>query len=205
ADASAVAAWLDDVLDTPLGDGRGSAIQPPIRLRTLEPAGFVRELAFTLPAAAGNAVARTRRIVETVGQEFRIGGELMATPDWHGYLGGYIALVFEANGRYWLLDWKSNRLGSSDAAYHGDAMAEAIAGHGYALQFCLYTLALHRLLAARIPNYDYDRHVGGVFYAFVRGMTGADGDGAGVHFARPSRSLVERLDAQLAGLPAGGR
>ena len=196
ADARAVAAWLDDVLDTPLAAGAGAAP----RLRVLGPASFVRELKFTLPADAGNAVERTRRIVEIVRREFPIDGDVVATADWHGYLGGFIDLVFEANGRYWLLDWKSNRLGADDVAYHADAMADAIAAHGYALQFCLYTLALHRLLGSRIPGYDYDRHFGGVFYAFLRGMTGTAG--RGVQFARPSRDLVAALEAQLSD-PAG--
>ncbi|MFA7504849.1 MAG: UvrD-helicase domain-containing protein [Burkholderiaceae bacterium] len=190
ADARAVAAWLDEVLDTPLGGGIDAG------LRSLGPAGAIRELKFSLPAGSANAVDRTARIVAIVRAEFPIDGELMSTADWHGYLGGFIDLVFEADGRYWLLDWKSNRLGPDDAAYHDEAMEGAIANHGYALQFCLYTLALHRLLASRIPDYDYDRHFGGVFYAFLRGMSGAAG--AGVHFARPSRGLVAALDAQLA-------
>src|SRR5690606_41315009 len=63
-------------------------------------------------------------------------------------------------------------------------------------------VALHRLLGARLADYDYDRHFGGVFYAFLRGMTGAAG--GGVHFARPSRELVAALDAQLSGAAEGG-
>lgn len=198
ADPARVAAWLDRVLDTPLRDGPGAVPG----LRTLGPAGFMRELKFTLPVARGNASERTRRIVDIVRREFPIDGELVASADWHGYLGGFIDLVFEAQGRYWILDWKSNRLGKEDAAYRPDAMAESIARHGYALQFCLYTLALHRLLTARLPDYDYERHFGGVFYAFLRGMTGRAGEG--VHFARPSSELVAALDAQVSGAPRGG-
>ncbi len=198
ADARAVATWLDDVLDTPLRDGAGAAPG----LRALGPASFTRELKFTLPAGGANAVERTQRIVGIVRDEFDIDGQLMSSADWHGYLGGFIDLVFEADGRYWLLDWKSNRLGADDAAYHREAMAASIAGHGYALQFCLYTLALHRLLGSRLPDYDYDRHFGGVFYAFLRGMTGA-GD-QGVYFARPSGDLIAALDAQLSGPLQGG-
>ncbi|MCO5120910.1 MAG: exodeoxyribonuclease V subunit beta [Burkholderiaceae bacterium] len=198
ADARAVADWLDRVLDTPLPDGAGA--MP--RLRGLGKAGFTRELKFILPAIGSNAVDRTRRIVGIVRKEFAIDGELASNADWHGYLGGFIDLVFEADGRYWILDWKSNRLGGDDSSYHEQAMAASIASHGYALQFCLYTLALHRLLASRLPGYDYERHFGGVYYAFLRGMTGAAGKG--VHFARPSRELVVALDAQLSGTAGGG-
>lgn len=198
-DAGAVAAWLDDALETPLSHGTGAVPG----LRTLRPTAFMRELKFTLPAVAAGAPDRTGRIVDIVRREFRIDGRLIAGSDWHGYLGGFIDLVFEAEGRYWLLDWKSNRLGMDDGAYRPESMAESIATHGYALQFCLYTVALHRLLGARLADYDYDRHFGGVFYAFLRGMTGAAG--GGVHFARPSRELVAALDAQLSGAAEGGR
>lgn len=192
-----VCAWLDDVLDTPLPADTGAWLS----LRTLVPAQLVRELAFTMPVAREHRAQRTARLFEIVRQEFPVDGQLAAVADWHGLLGGFIDLVFEADGRYWLLDWKSNRLGSDDTAYHSGALAAAIAHHGYALQFCLYTLALHRLLALRIPDYDYERHFGGVFYAFVRGMSGkpAAPPGAGVYFARPSHDLVRQLDTQLGG------
>ena len=44
----------------------------------------------------------------------------------------------------------------------------------YALQALLYTVALHRYLRWRLPGYDPDRHLAGVLYLFLRGMTGAD-------------------------------
>lgn len=199
ADAGAVAAWLDGVLDTPLRDAGGASLA----LRALDNGSVMRELKFTLLAEFAGARDRTRRIVDIVRGEFPIDGRLLSSADWHGYLGGFIDLVFEADGRYWILDWKSNRLGADDAAYGPAALADSIARHGYALQFCLYTLAIHRLLGSRRADYDYDRHFGGVFYAFLRGMTGtAD---RGVHFARPTRGLVEALDAQLSGVGEGGR
>ena len=42
----------------------------------------------------------------------------------------------------------------------------------YALQALLYTVALHRYLRWRLPGYDPERHLAGVLYLFVRGMTG---------------------------------
>ncbi|MCD2476460.1 hypothetical protein LRN56_16875, partial [Staphylococcus aureus] len=55
-----------------------------------------------------------------------------------------------------------------------------------------YTLALHRHLRVRLADYDYDRHIGGVLYLFLRGI---DGSGEhGVHRWRPARSLIEALD-----------
>ncbi|HEY2343648.1 MAG TPA: exodeoxyribonuclease V subunit beta, partial [Chthoniobacteraceae bacterium] len=87
-----------------------------------------------------------------------------------GWLKGYIDLVFEHGGRFYIVDWKSNRLGSHTGAYTQEALASAMAAHHYNLQLHLYTVALHRYLRWRIPGYDYDRAFGGVFYFFLRGM-----------------------------------
>ncbi|HTJ93110.1 MAG TPA: hypothetical protein VL424_08370, partial [Pararobbsia sp.] len=56
----------------------------------------------------------------------------------------------------------------------------------------LYLFALHRLLKARLPDYDYDEHIGGAVYLFVRGIGAAT---QGIHVERPPRELIERLDA----------
>ncbi|MCB1895403.1 MAG: hypothetical protein KDF95_09095, partial [Rhodocyclaceae bacterium] len=97
----------------------------------------------------------------------------------------YIDLVFEWQGRYFVADYKSNWLGPDDAHYTPQAMAGAILHARYDLQYALYLLALHRLLAARLPGYDVDRHIGGAAYLFLRGI-GAPG--AGIHFDRPPRA-----------------
>ena len=112
-------------------------------------------------------------------------------------LKGFIDLVFRRDGRYYLLDYKSNWLGDSAQAYTPEAMARAMQAHRYDLQYQLYSLALHRYLRHRLADYDYDRHFGGVIYLFLRGV---DGDGGqGIFSTRPARALVEGLDALFAG------
>jgi exodeoxyribonuclease V beta subunit len=64
----------------------------------------------------------------------------------------------------------------------------------------LYTVALHRYLGLRVPGYDYERHFGGVYYLFVRGMSTRHAPGTGVLFERPSAALVAELSAFLRGL-----
>lgn len=114
----------------------------------------------------------------------------------NGMLKGFIDLVFVHEGRYFVLDYKSNWLGSTDAAYRPETMAAAVLAHRYELQYLFYVLALHRLLKVRLPDYDYDRHVGGALYLFLRGMSAPSG---GVFAARPSREVIETLDAAFAG------
>ena len=114
----------------------------------------------------------------------------------NGMLKGFIDLVFVHEGRYFVLDYKSNWLGSTNAAYRPETMAAAVLAHRYELQYLFYVLALHRLLKVRLPDYDYDRHVGGALYLFLRGMSAPSG---GVFAARPSREVIETLDAAFAG------
>lgn len=114
----------------------------------------------------------------------------------NGMLKGFIDLVFEHEGRFHVLDYKSNWLGASDEAYHGETMQAAVLAHRYELQYLFYLLALHRLLKVRLPDYDYDRHVGGALYLFLRG-SGAPS--RGVFAARPPRAVIEALDAAFAG------
>lgn len=119
-----------------------------------------------------------------------------------GYLKGYIDLVFEHEGRYWVLDWKTNYLGDTPSAYAPAALEGAMRQHGYHLQHLLYTVALHRYLRHTLPDYDYTRHVGGTFYLFVRGVRPdwrVDGAAAGVFHHHASKAAIESLDALLAG------
>ena len=110
-----------------------------------------------------------------------------------GLMTGFIDLVYEHGGRYYLLDYKSNQLPD----YGDDALADAIAHSEYDLQYLLYTVALHRWLGFRLPGYDYGRHFGGVRYLFCRGLQAGRADSPGVFASLPPRALVESLDALL--------
>jgi exodeoxyribonuclease V beta subunit len=112
-----------------------------------------------------------------------------------GYLRGFIDLVFRRQGRYYLVDYKSNQLGPHESSYRKANLSWVMQEHHYFLQYHLYTLALHRYLRARLPDYDYERSFGGVLYAFVRGMSPAHPAGHGVFADRPSLALIEALDA----------
>src|SRR5262249_13004044 len=111
-----------------------------------------------------------------------------------GFMRGFIDLVFEAEGRYWIADYKSNWLGRTLDDYRAERLPPVMARASYRLQYLIYIVVLHRLLRLRLPAYDYDAHVGGVFYLFLRGMTPDLGPASGVFHDRPSRALVEALD-----------
>jgi exodeoxyribonuclease V beta subunit len=115
-----------------------------------------------------------------------------------GMLKGFIDLVFEHEGRYYVLDWKSNYLGDTPADYQGEALEAAMLAHRYDLQYQLYALALHRFLRSRIPGYDYQSHFGGVYYLFLRGLD-RHTSGSGIFYARPERAMIEALDRLIDG------
>ncbi|WP_087018718.1 exodeoxyribonuclease V subunit beta [Thaumasiovibrio subtropicus] len=114
-----------------------------------------------------------------------------------GMLKGFIDLVFEHQGKYYILDWKSNWLGETATDYRLPALQQAMMDHRYDLQYLLYCVALHRYLATRIADYDYETHFGGVYYLFLRGVT-AQGD-KGIFYDRPSQALIAELDLLMKG------
>ena len=123
---------------------------------------------------------------------------------------GSIDLVFRADGRYWVADYKTNKIKAATAAhYSGDFMGWEMAHRGYNLQSLIYTVALHRHLKTRVKDYAYDQHFGGSLYLFVRGMLGAltprdpkTGAALGVYADRWPVEVVEGFERAL-GLDAG--
>jgi exodeoxyribonuclease V beta subunit len=113
-----------------------------------------------------------------------------------GLMTGKIDLVYAHDGRYHVLDYKTNRLPDYSPASLERAMHEG----EYTLQAAIYTLALHRWLRFRMgEDYDYERCVGGVRYVFCRGVDARRAPSPGIHAQRLPRELVDALDALFAG------
>ena len=72
-----------------------------------------------------------------------------------GFMKGFIDLVFCFQGRYYLIDWKSNFLGDDLTDYATERLTETMWREGYILQYLLYVVALHRYLGFRIKDYQY--------------------------------------------------
>ena len=115
-----------------------------------------------------------------------------------GMLKGFIDLVFEFEGRYYLVDWKSNLLGNRVEDYGPAALAGEIRRRHYYFQYQLYTAALDRYLRLRLPGYRYDQHFGGVYYLFLRGIDPAR-PGFGIYRDRLEEPFVRRLNDLLTG------
>jgi len=105
-----------------------------------------------------------------------------------GYLTGFIDLICEYKGRYFVMDYKSNAL----TDYKEDSLLEAMREHNYGLQYWIYSVVLHCYLKKRLENYQFSEHFGGVRYLFVRGMQ-KDTPMSGVFSALPDEQILEEL------------
>ncbi|MBK8725706.1 MAG: UvrD-helicase domain-containing protein [Holophagaceae bacterium] len=107
-------------------------------------------------------------------------------------LEGSLDLVFEAAGRLFVLDWKSNTLADGD--YGAAAVAAAVEEH-YALQVRIYTLAA-LAFAGIHDEAAFEARFGGVVYLFLRGLPAG-----GVWTHRPTWTEVQGWREALAETP----
>jgi exodeoxyribonuclease V beta subunit len=181
-------AWVQAIVTTPLPMAASSVLV----LGTLNAEQHWAEMAFSLKVSALGSAQLDRLI----GQYVLVGQprQSMQARQLEGMLTGFMDLVLAFEGRYYVLDYKSNKL----PGYAPTQLQQAILAHRYDVQYTLYLLALHRLLKARLPGYDYDLHVGGALYLFLRGI---DQHGAGLYLDRPPKALIEALDVAFSGPP----
>ncbi len=220
------AAGLVSALSTPLGGLVGGAA-----LRDFARGDRIDEMAFELALAGGEQpdgsvmTADVGRLLAEytsasgvlAGYGSRLAAAALVT-HLRGFLTGSLDLVLrvrttDGQRRYFVIDYKTNRLapeGQRLTAWHYRPAvldAEMQRTH-YPLQAALYLVALHRYLRWRVAGYDPERHLGGVLYLFLRGMTGPDnpvvgGQPCGVFSWNPPAALVTRLSRLLdSGSPA---
>jgi exodeoxyribonuclease V beta subunit len=174
---------LQVVVKTPLSDTDAS-----FRLMNLKESRCLKEMPFYLSMRLIDASQINRILFDTpVFQP--LSGKQMC-----GYLTGFIDLVCEHDGLYYIMDYKTNSL----ADYENESLAQAMREHNYGLQYWIYTVVLHRYLQKRLPDYRYERHFGGVRYLFVRGMQ-SDLALSGVYQDRPDLAKVDALAALFGG------
>lgn len=175
--------WLQQISHTPLSNEIG------IALADLANKDCIKEMPFYLAIREHFDVAAFNRALKTY---HHLPSEPLQFEQIQGMVRGSIDLVFRHNGKYYLVDYKSNFLGSTLADYNEDELKKEMLHSHYDWQYLIYTLALHRYLQSIVPHYDYARDFGGVFYLFLRGMNGKPQ--SGVFYDRPSVELITELD-----------
>jgi exodeoxyribonuclease V beta subunit len=188
AQADALVAWLTDVVQSPLPGPNTALSQLDVTLPEME---------FWLVAQRMESAQ-----IDALCRQHLLGGvarPALAQQQLQGMLMGFADLVFEHQGRYWVLDYKSNHLGADDAAYSHSALQASMAEHRYDVQASLYLLALHRLLQARLGGaYDPARQLGGAVYLYLRGVHGPE---RGVCLIPADLALMAGLENMLAQVP----
>ena len=117
--------------------------------------------------------ARVALDIPAINAHFAAHGHPLHLSDKHRhirYLRGEIDHLYQHDGRYYILDYKTNHLGNSPADYTPENIRAAMGDHHYWLQAALYQVALHRLLQTRLADYDPARHLGGIEYLYLRGI-----------------------------------
>ena len=114
-----------------------------------------------------------------------------------GFMRGFIDLIFKWHNRFYLVDWKSNYLGNRIEDYEESKLALIMNKELYILQYHIYILALDQYLRYRLPEYHYERHIGGIYYIFLRGVHPKPGPGYGIFRDKPSLAIIEALKEGL--------
>lgn len=179
---------IDHVLDSQL-----IAAEETFSLADIKPEAKLNELEFdyTLTDLQPETLA-------SIAASYDIPVRLQDLKQVKGLMNGFIDLLFEHNGKYYLLDWKSNFLGADESYYSPQHTANAMELYNYHLQYLIYSVALKRFLTNTFGRFD-ESLFGGVFYCFIRGMRA--NQSTGIFYNRPSMDLINQLDNAMLGNP----
>lgn len=181
--------WLDQILHTELPSGARLADLPARQTR--------RESAFYFPMNCAQRPALGRILAAHRGCKLAAPHSSLAPHNLKGMMQGYIDLIYQWQGRFYLVDYKSNFLGPRFHDYDPERLEEDIRASFYDLQYLLYTLALHRYLKTKLSDYDPQHHLGGVHYLYLRGM--APGQQTGIYHVPVDQHALADLDALFEG------
>uniref|UniRef100_A0A831UEF2 DNA 3'-5' helicase n=1 Tax=Geobacter metallireducens TaxID=28232 RepID=A0A831UEF2_GEOME len=194
----AVCALVRNVLHAPLGDGPEA-----FRLADLAPNSWRAEMEFFFPlrfvgSEQAAAVLRSWGILPNGVNLAEVAARLDFAPV-QGMVRGFMDMVFQHRGKYYLIDWKSNHLGNRPDDYGRESLGREMERKLYPLQYLLYTVALNLHLMQRVPGYRYETHFGGVYYLFLRGVDPAR-PGCGIYRDVPPKGLIDELTSCLVAL-----
>ncbi len=175
--------WLNYIVQTNLG-------QDGLSLSQVSCHRCLNEMEFDFSLEHGIIEELNRVLDRNAGKPL----EPIEYDDFEGIITGIIDLVFEHEGCFYLVDYKTNFLGATLDDYRPDKLEDEIFDRRYDLQYLLYSVALHRYLRQRLPSYRYETHFGGVYYLFLRAMRPADTDSRGIFYVRPDPEIIEVLD-----------
>ncbi len=186
--------WTPTILDM-VEQVMVTELEPGLSLNKLEKADRMEEMEFHFPMAPGFLPELSGSLPEdSILKKYlvRLSREDYRRIEENGYLKGLVDLIFRANGKYYVLDWKSNKLSGRTEGFGDKEIEKEMLTHHYVLQYHLYVVAVHRFLHSRMKDYSYERNFGGVYYLFLRGMN--VGSENGIYFDLPDLETVRILE-----------
>ena len=209
--------WFMEILSSVLFKDGESGKQ--VALKDLDDSDCIKEMEFWLNVDAGFNIKAFNKLIREIDREgcssplidyaeYESQNESdnpllpeVSISDISGLLNGYIDLVFKCGDRYYVADYKSNYITDRIGSYDNKEIRKNMINHHYYIQYILYTLALHRFLKLHLPDYDYERHMGGIAYLYLRGMKSSSDKyaGYGIFTNKITGEYIEKLDALFSG------
>ncbi|MCJ8321728.1 MAG: UvrD-helicase domain-containing protein, partial [Colwellia sp.] len=190
--------WLTQVLHSPLKEA-------DCVLADLKMENTLRESEFYFPMASASSLQLSNMLTKhrRSGSLSTNGIQNVCLPSYQslkGMMHGFIDLIFEHQGKFFVCDYKSSHLGDQFDQYNEVNLKENIEKNHYDLQYLIYCLALHRHLKHSLEDYDPQIHFGGIYYFYLRGMTDElSHQGRGVYYRKITVEELEQLDAIFMG------
>ncbi len=190
--AAGAAAMIRDLLN--------AEVAPGVTLKDVPKSARSAELEFLIPISASLTAERLVSELKAMDPKYDFG--TLRPEDLKGFLTGFIDLAFSAGGRFYVLDWKSNKISPEASGYTEKAMSAEMDVHLYRLQYLIYWVALRRFLQVRLGTHWRDEMIGGAIYVFLRGVRAGTTTAAnpqGIVFDPVRPEVIRRMDDLFAG------
>jgi exodeoxyribonuclease V beta subunit len=178
-----------NVLNTPLNNAG-------LKLSMLPEHSTIREMEFIFPFSFLHEEKLKNLFQPNYLEVSHLLEKLQLSPQ-YGFIKGFIDLIFNFEDRYYIVDWKSNYLGSEYSDYSQDKLRKVMAEEYYFLQYMLYAYSLHQYLKVHKKDYTLEKDFGGVYYIFLRGVKKANNQLTGVFFDKPDIQYMNSLEREI--------
>ena len=182
---------VKEILNTSLSDDDN------FKLSNIEKVDKLPEMEFVFSINKGLSTEELSNCLYDIAKGFGLNSKITG---WNqhfisGFMTGFIDLIFRYNNKYYIVDWKSNKLNGTPEGFEQNGLKAEMGKHYYFLQYLIYTVALDKYLSMTMKNYDYDKHFGGVYYIFLRGVKSdvSSSPARGIFYDRPEKELIRKL------------
>lgn len=181
-----VGEYVKNVLDSPMFEGKA--------LKDAENSAKSAEMKFYMEIKENVEKGQLSKIIK---ENFEL-NDFDEESVLKGFMTGSIDLALKINGKYYIIDWKSNFLGECFEDYSAEKLTGEMKKHCYYLQYMIYLAAFDKYMKQADPAYSYEKDFGGIRYVFLRGVKAGSGE-YGIFYDRPEESLLREFQKLFEG------